>query len=288
MANGSSKRARKKTHRDERVTQHLAAYRRRRMVRWTAGALVVALIVGGGLILAGGGDDRSNGGNDRAATGSDPDAATTPTAPSEQAPPEVPTAAACGGQAPASADPKTDYPQPGDATEEGVDYGAVIETSCGVITVDLLEESAPETVNNFVFLAKEGYFDGLIFHRVEPGFVVQAGDPNGLNGTPPDGPGYTIPDELPAGSKDYVFGALAMANAGPDTGGSQFFFVVSEAAAGLQPDYAIFGRASSDSKKTLLEIANQKRFGGTDPVRASMPTKSVYIQSIEITKNQGA
>ncbi|MGI8519157.1 MAG: peptidylprolyl isomerase [Actinomycetota bacterium] len=109
-----------------------------------------------------------------------------------------------------------------------------------------LEEQAPITVNNFVFLAREGSFDGLVWHRVVQRFVIQTGDPDGLNGHAPDDAGYSIPDEL-AGTegRDYVFGVVAMANTGqPGTGGRQFFIVVQpEGSAGLDPLYTIFGQA---------------------------------------------
>jgi cyclophilin family peptidyl-prolyl cis-trans isomerase len=279
VADRNDKRARKKTHRDQVLAQQWAAYRRRRMVRWVAGGLIVLLLVGALAFASGGGGN--DGGNDRPQAR----ATETPVPPSEETPEPLPTAVACDAEAPAPADPRQYDAPPETVIEEGVDYGAVIETSCGDITVDLLEEQAPQTVNNFVFLAREGYFNGLIFHRIAQDFVVQAGDPNGLNGTEPDGPGYSIEDELPAGSNEYKFGALAMANAGPNTGGSQFFFVVSEQAAGLQPDYSIFGQASEDSATTLETIAEQKTFGGSNPARAEMPRKSVYIESIEITAN---
>jgi peptidylprolyl isomerase len=256
------------------------------MIRLTAGFLVVALIAVGAFTIAGGGDDGEGDGNGATTQrGNDPAAQQTPEPPSEQTPEAIPVEAACGAEPPAKASPKTNYKAPEQVLEEGVDYGAVFTTSCGEITVDLLEEEAPETVNSFLFLAGEGYFDGLIFHRIIQDFVIQSGDPDGLNGNPPDGPGYVIADELPERSKDYVFGALAMANSGPGTGGSQFFFVVSKAAAGLQPDYSIFGQASKDSQETMLEIAGQKTLGGSDPARAEMPSKSVYIESIEITEN---
>jgi cyclophilin family peptidyl-prolyl cis-trans isomerase len=256
------------------------------MIRLTAGFLVVALIAVGAFAIAGGGDDGGDNGNGTASqSGNDAGADQTPEPPSEQTPQGIPVDAACGAEPPPEASPKTDYKAPDQVLEEGIDYGAVFTTSCGEIEVDLLEEQAPETVNSFVFLAREGYFDGLIFHRIIQDFVIQSGDPDGLNGNPPDGPGYSIPDELPERSKDYVFGALAMANSGPDSGGSQFFFVVSKAAAGLQPDYSIFGQASKDSGETMLEIAGQETIGGSDPARAEMPRESVYIESIEITEN---
>lgn len=279
MAKENDKRTRKKAHRDQVISQQWAAHRRRRFVRWTAGFLVVVLIgVFAMAFIDGDSEDKKKD------TAAQPKNTETPVPPSEETPEPLPEAVACGAEAPPAAQPKQ-YDGPEQVLEPGVDYGAVFQTSCGEISVDLLEEETQETVNNFVFLAKEGYFNGLIFHRVAPSFVIQAGDPNGLNGQEPDGPGYSIPDELPTASKEYVFGALAMANAGPGTGGSQFFFVVSKKAAGLQPDYAIFGQASEDSGETLLEISSQETFGGADPARAEMPKESVYIESIEITES---
>jgi cyclophilin family peptidyl-prolyl cis-trans isomerase len=166
------------------------------------------------------------------------------------------------------------------------DYRAVIETSCGRIELDLLEERSPETVNNFVFLARDGYYDGLTWHRVIRDFVIQTGDPDGINGHAPDGPGYTIPDEF-AGldGADYVFGAVAMANTGqPDTGGSQFFIVVQpEGPAGLDPLYSLFGRVTG-SRQTLLEIAAKPTTEGNDPARMDEPVVPIHIESIEIVE----
>jgi cyclophilin family peptidyl-prolyl cis-trans isomerase len=191
--------------------------------------------------------------------------------------------AACGATSPPESKAAS-YERPADVLKPGVDYRAVIETSCGPIALDLLEDRAPETVNNFVFLARDGYYDGLTWHRVIQDFVIQTGDPDGINGHPPDGPGYTIPDEF-AGleGSDYVFGAVAMANAGqPDTGGSQFFIVVQpEGPAGLDPLYSLFGRVTG-SRQTLLEIAAKPTTEGNDPALMDEPLVPIYINSIEI------
>lgn len=183
------------------------------------------------------------------------------------------------------------YEQP--ATQEqvlspGIDYGAIIETSCGTIEVDLLEEQAPSTVANFIFLAEDGFYDGLTWHRVINEFVIQGGDPKG-DGS--GGPGYKFADELPAESKVYTFGAMAMANSGPDTQGSQFFIVTHDAEnalagkkklepAGLQPLYSYFGQASKKSYETLNTI--QKVETSTDPATQDRPVNPVYILSIAI------
>ena len=193
--------------------------------------------------------------------------------------------AACGATAPPEPSPGH-YERPADLLEPNVDYHAVIETSCGRIELDLLEERSPQTVNNFIFLARDGFYDGLRWHRVIQDFVIQTGDPDGINGHAPDGPGYTIPDEF-AGLEgaDYVFGAVAMANSGqPDTGGSQFFIVVQpEGPAGLDPLYSLFGRVTR-SRETLLEIAAKPVREGNDPALMDEPVVPIYIDSIEIVE----
>jgi cyclophilin family peptidyl-prolyl cis-trans isomerase len=117
-------------------------------------------------------------------------------------------------------------------------YTATIETSSGTMTAELFADEAPVTVNNFVFLARDSYFDEVIFHRVIRGFMIQGGDPTG---TGRGGPGYRFNDE-PV-KRPYLRGTLAMANAGPNTNGSQFF--VMHADYGLPPNYTIFGKLTS-------------------------------------------
>lgn len=126
------------------------------------------------------------------------------------------------------------------AKEKITNKVAVIETNKGTIKIELFADDAPLTVSNFVFLAEDNFYDNLIFHRVEPGFVVQGGDPNG-NGT--GGPGYTFEDE-PV-KKKYTKGIVAMANRGEDTNGSQFFIMLgdwSKPPQELPPLYTIFGQ----------------------------------------------
>jgi cyclophilin family peptidyl-prolyl cis-trans isomerase len=116
-------------------------------------------------------------------------------------------------------------------------YRATIATNKGTIVADLDARIAPITVNNFVALAGDGYYDGLTFHRVEPGFVIQGGCPEGSGR---GGPGYRFADEPVQG--DYIKGALAMANAGPDTNGSQFFVCLDNLSGRLPKQYNLFGQ----------------------------------------------
>ena len=239
-----------------------AALRRRRNARLAGLGVVLAVLVGLALFTGSdGGDDGGDG-------------------PPDESPPEV----ACGGDAPPGADPQQ-YDGPEDVIRPGVDYGAVIRTSCGDIELDLNERQAPRNVNNFVFLAREGYYDGLTFHRVINDFVIQAGDPNGDGAEQPNGPGYTVVDELPTESRDYVYGVVAMANTlQPDSAGSQFFIVVQSAGpAGLDPTFSILGAVEESSFETLDAIATVPTKGGTGP-DAEEPVSNVYIESIEITE----
>ena len=153
-------------------------------------------------------------------------------------------------------------------------YTARIVTNRGELTAELFPADAPNTVDNFVFLAREGFYDGVIFHRIIKDFMVQTGDPTG---TGTGGPGYRFADETV--SRPYTKGILAMANAGPDTNGSQFF-IVHSADAGLPPNYTIFGQVT-DGLPVLDTIANT-------PVRpsphgeVSVPTERVFIERVEI------
>ena len=240
-----------------------ALARRRRARIGGAVAIGIAVVVGV-TIMAGAGDD------------------TAPTPPQKKGRAE----AACGARPPPEAQPQQ-YEAPQDVLESGVDYSAVLETSCGNIRIDLLEEQAPVTVNNFVFLAREGFFDGLVWHRIVQRFVIQTGDPDGVNGHAPDDAGYSIPDELGGiEGRDYVFGVVAMANTGqPGTGGSQFFIVVQpDGPAGLDPLYTIFGQAQG-SQDTLLEISGKDTVGGADPQTMDEPRVPIYINEVRINES---
>jgi peptidyl-prolyl cis-trans isomerase B (cyclophilin B) len=117
---------------------------------------------------------------------------------------------------------------------------ATIHTNHGPIEIEFFDDAAPKTVENFRKLAGEGFYDGVIFHRVIPDFMIQGGDPTG---TGTGGPGYTFEDEF--NDNKIVRGALAMANAGPNTNGSQFFVVTTEAAPWLDGKHTVFGQVTS-------------------------------------------
>jgi cyclophilin family peptidyl-prolyl cis-trans isomerase len=119
-------------------------------------------------------------------------------------------------------------------------YTVTITTDRGAIVMDLDPQLAPYTVNNFIGLARDGYYDGLTFHRVVPEFVIQGGCPEGSGR---GGPGYRFADEPVKGQ--YTLGAVAMANAGPDTNGSQFFICIDDCTRKLQPAYNLFGYVTS-------------------------------------------
>jgi cyclophilin family peptidyl-prolyl cis-trans isomerase len=132
------------------------------------------------------------------------------------------------------------YSGPPDLTvDPSASYSATLHTNQGDITIDLFADRSPQAVNNFLFLAQDGYYDGVIFHRVVPGFVVQGGDPTGSGR---GGPGYQFSDEL-SGSGAYRRGTVAMANSGPNTNGSQFFICLDDVS--LPHAYTIFGTVTS-------------------------------------------
>jgi peptidyl-prolyl cis-trans isomerase B (cyclophilin B) len=129
---------------------------------------------------------------------------------------------------------------------------AVMHTSAGPVSLELFDEDAPKTVDNFRKLASEGFYDGLTFHRVIPDFMIQGGCPEG---TGTGGPGYTFDDEI--NQHRVVRGALAMANAGPNTNGSQFFIVTADEAPWLDGKHTVFGRVSDGMEAvTAIEAAD--------------------------------
>jgi cyclophilin family peptidyl-prolyl cis-trans isomerase len=148
---------------------------------------------------------------------------------------------------------------------------AVMNTSEGTIELELFDDDAPKTVENFTKLAGEGFYDGLTFHRVIPDFMIQAGCPRG-DGT--GGPGYSFEDEF--NDHPVARGYLAMANAGPNTNGSQFFIVTIDAAPWLDGKHTVVGRVTSgqDVADTISEVARDGR---------DRPLEPVVIESIAVS-----
>ncbi len=158
-----------------------------------------------------------------------------------------------------SEEPQQDFAEPEQVLEEGKDYAAVMVTNKGTFTLELFESETPETVNNFVFLARHHFYDGIVFHRVLDGFMAQTGDPTG---TGTGGPGYQFDDEIVDSLSFDSAGILAMANAGPGTNGSQFFITFAETP-WLDGAHTIFGEVT-DGIKVLDDLERVDPSGGQD------------------------
>ena len=157
-------------------------------------------------------------------------------------------------------------------------YTATIETNKGTVVAELFPSDAPNTVNNFVCLADDGYFNGTPFHRIVKGFVIQGGDPTG---TGMGGPGYRFDDE-PV-SRDYERGTLAMANAGPNTNGSQFFIVLDDLRGKLPKNYTIFGKVT-EGLDVVDAIANTPTSVGRSGEK-STPNEPITVESVTISES---
>ncbi len=147
---------------------------------------------------------------------------------------------------------------------------ATLHTNHGTIALELFDSDAPKTVENFRSLAADGFYDGLVFHRVIPGFMIQGGDPLG---TGTGGPGYTFDDEI--NQHKVVRGALAMANAGPNTNGSQFFIVTAEAAPWLDGKHTVFGAVTAG-----MEVVDRIEAAPTDA--RDRPLEDAAIERVEL------
>jgi peptidyl-prolyl cis-trans isomerase B (cyclophilin B) len=242
----------------QKLAERRAAERRRRRRQRVIAGVVAGVVALGGLGVAAyaflTGEERNR-----------------PQAGPETSPsPEKPVA--CGAEAPRGAGeekPMFDRP-PKMQIDPEAGYTAVMDTSCGRIELELFADQTPVTVNNFVFLAREGFYDGLTFHRIIPDFVLQGGDPAG-DGS--GGPGYQFEDEIVDRLKFNEPFLLAMANSGEDTNGSQFFIATGEPKH-LNGLHTIFGRVTK-GKDVVKEIEAR----GTS---AGPPTETVYIERVRI------
>jgi peptidyl-prolyl cis-trans isomerase B (cyclophilin B) len=253
-----------------RQAERRARQRRRSRIVAIAVLVAIGLGVGGVAVLAGGGGDTE--------AGSTPSPGPSPSG----------QAATCSQKVPkAAGEKKPTFAKPPEMTiDPKASYTATMKTSCGTIEMELYPKVAPIGVNSFVFLADQGFYDGLTFHRIVKDFVIQGGDPK-ADGT--GGPGYQFPNEI---SKKVTFGdagVLAYANSGPDTNGSQFFITL-----GPQPSlnatsdvsYTIFGRVT----KGMSVVQKIGTFVDIDPADGDQEnanaTQTVYIDSIVIDEKK--
>ena len=151
------------------------------------------------------------------------------------------------------------------------------ETNHGTFTAEMLEDVAPKTAGNFLKLVREGYYDGIVFHRVIEGFMIQGGDPTG---TGTGGPGYTIPDEFAPGLSHTHAGMFSMANSGPNTGGSQFFVTLA-ATPWLDGKHAIFGKVSSG-----MDVVQAIGKVSTNP--GDRPLEDVVMEKVTVSEEEGS
>jgi peptidyl-prolyl cis-trans isomerase B (cyclophilin B) len=265
--------------RARREAERQRARRRRALLTYGGLALVVVVAaVAGGLWLTD--DDEAPAG---AAATTAPGASTT--APAQEfddaraGAPTAPAAVACGGQIPPKVERPTFSKPPTTEVDPAKTYLATFQTSCGDFTVRLDPKKAPITTANMVFLAGKKFYDSTWFHRIVPGgaagiAVIQGGDPEGSGR---GGPGYAIKDELPASPAAYKKYSVAMANSGPDSGGSQFFINFEDNSKGLQANYSVFG-AVVDGREVIDEIAKVP-VGGQN---GDTPTQSVWIEKLTV------
>lgn len=284
---GSDKRERQKENRRARLEAEAENWRKSQRNRRIVTLLIVAFVIGLVVVVVNvfGGDDDADTASSTSTTLPDTSTTVAPggstTVPVPGVPPTAPPAGeAITGETPCpeedGSSPRTTSFEnaPPTCIEEGVAYDAVVTTDAGELTIELDAEAAPETVNNFVVLARYHYFDGVPFHRVIPDFVVQGGDAVGDPLGTGD-PGYSIPDELPESVDDYVVGSVAMANSGPNTGGSQFFIWFGPTPLPT-PDYALFGQVTEG-----LDVADAIRADGT---AEGTPAVVHTIESVEIVE----
>jgi cyclophilin family peptidyl-prolyl cis-trans isomerase len=251
----------------QKLAERRAAERRRQRRRRLIAQVVAGVVAAGGLGVAAfaffGGD------------GTTLQAGPTPGPTSSPSPSPEALQVACEARKPKAAkEEKSMFDQaPKMEIDPNKDYTAVMKTSCGTIELELFAKDTPTTVNNFVFLARQGFYDGLTFHRVIPGFVAQGGDPAG-DGT--GGPGYQFEDEIVDKLKFDEPGLLAMANSGENTNGSQFFITTGEPTH-LNGLHTIFGRVA----KGMGAVKEIEALG----TEAGTPTATIYIDKLTIEES---
>lgn len=186
---------------------------------------------------------------------------------------------ACGAEQPPSEQVMTfAAPERQDDITADATVTATIDTSCGEIVMELNTDAAPETANSFVFLSREGFYDGMVIHRIAENFVFQTGDP-AANGT--GGPGYLVPDEFPPEGFVYEEGVVAMYNRGSRSTGSQFMVVAGDDGRFLTNNFNVLGTVTS-GQETIDRIMDIPTATSPGTVERSLPLETVYIESITI------
>ncbi len=241
------------------------------------GVLALLVVIGAVVLLTGNGDDVADDTTTTVAAGDD-STTTSAAGPAVELPQPPAGATLTDATVCPPADGSAERVQvfagpPPDCLDPDASYTAAFSTTEGDFTAQLDAAAAPDTVNNFVVLSRYKYYDGVPFHRIVQGFVIQAGDGDGEPWGNND-LGYSIGDELPADSSAYTDYSLAMANSGPDTNGSQFFVVLPEGGAQLGPLYSFFGQVT-EGQDVVDAIG---ALGGAD----QNPTKVVVINSVTI------
>ena len=275
----TQKRERKRQGHQARQAAIAAARKRQRSrTRAIAGGFLAIVLVAGVVVLASPRDDDQEVASTGPTTTTVRGVTTTVAKKAVELPP-VPAGASIKGDTPCppvdgSAPRTTSFEKPPPpCVEVAKAYTAEIQTSKGLMVASLDVKNATKTVNNFVVLARYKYFDGIAFHRILPGFVLQGGDPM-QTGT--GGPGYKFEDELPkAGS--YQIGSLAMANSGPNTNGSQFFVIAGDTGTSLPPSYSLFGQVTQG-----LEVVKAIEDVGIPGTQDGKPSEVVKILSVNI------
>lgn len=259
----SDKRARQRAAREARAAQEAQAKKRRKQIR---NGIIIAVIAGVIILIVFLTSSNSPNKSSTSSTTTTAAAGSSANAKAQLAANKVAVAAGCPAATSTRVNTQKYSAAPPMTIDTTKNYTATVVTTAGTFTIGLDAKTAPVTVNNFVFLADKQYYHCVIFHRVIPSFMDQTGDPTG---TGDGGPGYTIPDELPAkattASNQYPLGSVAMANTGqPHTGGSQFFIVAGPEGEGLPNSYSLFGQVLT-GMDVVTKINAQGSTAGVPP-----------------------
>ena len=276
----TQKRERKRQGHQARQAAIAAARKRQQSrTRAIAGGFLALLLIAGVFVVVSPGDDDQEVASTAPTTTAAEGVPTTAVAKKPVELPPVPAGASIKGDTPCppadgSAPRTTSFEKPPQTcVVVAKTYTAEIQTTKGLLVVALDVKNATKTVNNFVVLARYKYYDGIAFHRIVPGFVIQGGDPK-QTGT--GDPGYKFEDELPKPGS-YKVGSLAMANSGPNTNGSQFFIVTGAAGTSLPPQYSLFGQVTQG-----LEVVQAIDEVGIQGTQDGKPSEVVKINSVTI------